>query len=118
MKFPLAHQKETRSIPGSWSGQTQQELAASIYNYTRAKLEMYRKAGLMPDMVSIGNEVDTGFLGGPGYYPYNHFAQFAALEQAGLNAVASRPGQPIQPTGRGGDAAQWSSGPGQAHLHH
>jgi len=78
----------SQSIPGSWAGQTQEELAASIYSYTKAELEMYRKAGLMPDMVSIGNEVDTGFLGGPGYYPYNHFAAFAALEQAGLTAVA------------------------------
>jgi arabinogalactan endo-1,4-beta-galactosidase len=78
----------SQSIPGSWAGQTQEQLAANIYSYTKAELEMYRKAGLMPDMVSIGNEVDTGFLGGPGYYPYNHFAAFAALEQAGLTAVA------------------------------
>jgi arabinogalactan endo-1,4-beta-galactosidase len=78
----------SQSIPGSWAGQTQAQLAADIYRYTKAELEMYREAGLMPDMVSIGNEVDTGFLGGPGYYPYNHFASFAALEQAGLNAVA------------------------------
>lgn len=78
----------SQSIPGSWAGQTQEQLAASIYSYTKAEIEMYRKAGLMPDMVSIGNEVDTGFLGGPGYYPYNHFAAFAALEQAGLTAVA------------------------------
>ena len=78
----------SQSIPGSWAGETQEQLAANIYSYTKAELEMYRKAGLMPDMVSIGNEVDNGFLGGPGYYPYNHFAAFAALEKAGLTAVA------------------------------
>ena len=82
------------SIPGSWAGETQAQLAANIYSYTRAELEMYRKAGLMPDLVSIGNEVDTGFLGGPGYYPYNHFAQFAALEKAGLTAVADAAADP------------------------
>jgi len=78
----------SQSIPGSWAGLTQQQLAADIYSYTKSELEMYRKAGLMPDMVSIGNEVDTGFLGGPGFFPFNHFAAFAALEQAGLTAVA------------------------------
>lgn len=78
----------SQSIPGSWAGLTQEQLAANIYNYTKAELEMYRKAGLMPDMVSIGNEVDTGFLGGPGFFPFNHFAAFAALEKAGLTAVA------------------------------
>jgi arabinogalactan endo-1,4-beta-galactosidase len=78
----------SQSIPGSWAGLTQQQLAANIYSYTKAELEMYREAGLMPDMVSIGNEVDTGFLGGPGFFPFNHFAAFAALEQAGLTAVA------------------------------
>jgi arabinogalactan endo-1,4-beta-galactosidase len=78
----------SQSIPGSWAGATQEQLATNIYNYTKAELEMYRKAGLMPDMVSIGNEVDTGFLGGPGFFPFNHFAAFAALEKAGLTAVA------------------------------
>src|SRR5271170_2911649 len=78
----------SQSIPGSWAGETQEQLAASVYNYTKAEIETYRHAGVMPDMVSIGNEVDNGFLGGPGYYPYNHFAAFAAIEKAGLTAVA------------------------------
>ena len=78
----------SQSIPGSWAGETQEQLAADIYSYTKAEIEMYRKAGLMPDLVSVGNEVDTGFLGGPGVYPYNNYAQFAALEKAGLSAVA------------------------------
>ena len=84
----------SQSTTGLWAGQTQAQLATSIYNYTKAELEMYRKAGLMPDMVSIGNEVDNGFLGGPGYYPYNHFAAFAALEKAGLQAVADAAADP------------------------
>ena len=84
----------SESIPGSWAGETQAQLAASVYSYTKAELEMYRRAGLMPDMVSIGNEVDTGFLGGPGVYPYNNFAQFAALEKAGLTAVADAASDP------------------------
>lgn len=78
----------SQSIPGSWAGATQPELATDVYNYVKAELETYRKNGLMPDMVSIGNEVDTGFIGGPGYYPYNHFEAFAALEKAGMQAVA------------------------------
>ena len=55
---------------------------------------MYRSAGLMPDMVSIGNEVDTGFPGGPGVYPYGKFAQFAAIEKARLTAVADAASDP------------------------
>ena len=82
------------STPGAWAGETQQQLASSIYNYTKAELEMYRRAGLMPDMVSIGNEVDTGFLEGSGVYPYNNYAQFAALEKAGLTAVADASSDP------------------------
>ena len=76
----------SQSVPGSWAGETQEQLAASIYSYTKAEIEMYRKAGLMPDMVSIGNEVDNGFLAT--YYPYNNFSAVAALEKAGLTAVA------------------------------
>jgi arabinogalactan endo-1,4-beta-galactosidase len=84
----------SESIPGSWAGETQAQLATSIYNYTKAELEMYRRAGLMPDMVSIGNEVDTGFLGGQGVYPYNTFPQFAAIEKAGLTAVEDAASDP------------------------
>lgn len=79
----------SQSIPGSYIGLTQDQLSASIYSYTKAELAMYRKAGLMPDMVSVGNEVDNGFLGGPNYDPYDHFAAFAELQKAGLKAVAA-----------------------------
>ena len=74
------------STPGSWAGETQAQLAANVYSYTKAELEMYRQAGVMPDMVSIGNEVDNGFLAS--YYAYNNYPAFAALEKAGLSAVA------------------------------
>jgi len=36
------------------------QLQTDIYNYVKQEIVNYRQAGTMPDLVSIGNEVDTG----------------------------------------------------------
>jgi arabinogalactan endo-1,4-beta-galactosidase len=78
--------------PGAWAGFTVDQTKTAIYNYTKAEVEAYRMAGVMPDMVSIGNEVDTGFLGSLGGSPSGNagstaFLNFSAYETAGLQAV-------------------------------
>ena len=47
----------------------------------------YRQAGVMPDLVSIGNEVDTGFLGSIGSPTGSDFTSFAALQIQAIQAV-------------------------------
>ena len=52
------------SVPPAWAGDTElTQLQADLYTYVKAEILDYRQAGTMPDLVSIGNEVDTGFLG-------------------------------------------------------
>jgi arabinogalactan endo-1,4-beta-galactosidase len=77
----------SRSIPPSWSADSLQQAQADLYAYVRAEIEQYRKAGVMPDLVSIGNEVDTGFLGALGSPTGAHFGNFAALQISGMQAV-------------------------------
>ncbi|HEX4155446.1 MAG TPA: RICIN domain-containing protein [Acidobacteriaceae bacterium] len=81
------------AAPGSWDGYTVAQTQTAIYNYVKAEVESYRAEGVMPDMVSVGNEVDTGFLaslGGSPSGPANSaaFLNFAAYEMAGLQAVS------------------------------
>jgi arabinogalactan endo-1,4-beta-galactosidase len=74
------------SIPGAWSSANLTQLEADVYAYVKSEIESYRSAGVMPDMVSIGNEVDTGLFGSLAS-PGDSFSNFAAVEQQGMQAV-------------------------------
>jgi arabinogalactan endo-1,4-beta-galactosidase len=74
------------SIPSSWSSDSFLQLQTDIYNYTKREIAKYRQAGVMPDLVSIGNEVDTGFLGSNSPTGAN-FGSFATLQKQAIQAV-------------------------------
>lgn len=75
------------ATPGAWSGYTLAQAQTDVYNYVKAELESYKSAGVMPDMVTIGNEVDTGFFGSLASPTGNNFAPFADLQTQGMQAV-------------------------------
>lgn len=75
------------SIPPAWSGHTLTQLQSDVYDYVKAEIMAYRQAGTMPDLVSIGNEVDTGFLGSIGSPTGSNFSGFAALQIQAMQAV-------------------------------
>lgn len=75
------------SVPPAWSGHTLSQLGTDIYNYVKSELMAYRQAGVMPDLVSIGNEVDTGFLGSAGSPNSTNFGGFASLQIQAMQAV-------------------------------
>lgn len=77
----------SNAIPETWSGDSLTQAESDLYNYVKAEVEAYRSAGAMPDMVTIGNEVDTGFLGSLGSPTGSNFGPFAALEKQGMQAV-------------------------------
>jgi arabinogalactan endo-1,4-beta-galactosidase len=77
----------SNSIPESWSTDSLTQAETDLYNYVKAEVEAYRSAGVMPDMVTIGNEVDTGFLGSLGSPTGSNFAPFAALQKQGMQAI-------------------------------
>jgi arabinogalactan endo-1,4-beta-galactosidase len=76
------------SVPPAWSSDTLAQLQTDLYNYVKAEIMSYRQAGTMPDLVSIGNEVDTGFLGSIGSPTGTDFGGFAALQIQAMQAVA------------------------------
>jgi arabinogalactan endo-1,4-beta-galactosidase len=77
----------SNSVPASWSGHSLSQLQTDIYKYVKAEVMSYRQAGVMPDLISIGNEVDTGFLGSAGSPTGNSFGGFAALQIQAMQAV-------------------------------
>jgi arabinogalactan endo-1,4-beta-galactosidase len=79
---------DSSSVPASWANDSFTQLQTDLYNYVKQEIENYRQAGVMPDLVAIGNEVDTGFLGSVGSPTDVNFPNFAALQKQGLQAVA------------------------------
>lgn len=75
------------SVPPAWASDTLAQLQTDIYAYVKSEIEMYRQAGVMPDLVAIGNEVDTGFLGSLGSPTGADFSGFASLQVQALQAV-------------------------------
>lgn len=75
------------SVPTAWSGHSLSQLQTDVYNYVKAEVMAYRQAGTIPDLISIGNEVDTGFLGSVGSPTGNSFGGFAALQIQAMKAV-------------------------------
>ena len=84
----------SQSVPPAWAADTLQQLQVDLYAYVKAEVERYRSAGVMPDLISIGNEVDTGFLGALGSPTGAQFGNFAALQISGMQAVRDASSDP------------------------
>jgi arabinogalactan endo-1,4-beta-galactosidase len=75
------------SVPPAWANHTLSQLQTDIYNCVKAEIMAYRQAGTMPDLVAIGNEVDTGFLGSIGSPTGADFGGFRSLEIEAMQAI-------------------------------
>ncbi len=75
-------------IPKAWTGMSHHQLVNAVFEYTRATIKSFREAGVLPDMVQIGNEVINGMLWPDGKLPAN-WDHFAELVQAGINGVSA-----------------------------
>jgi arabinogalactan endo-1,4-beta-galactosidase len=83
-------------IPKAWQGKSHAELVTAVFEYTRDTTAAFRDAGVLPDMVQIGNEITHGILWPDGQLPAN-WDQFAALIYAGINGVDAGRGNGPRP---------------------
>ncbi len=83
-------------IPKAWQGKSHQELVTAVFEYTRDTIAAFRDAGVLPDMVQIGNEVINGMLWPDGKLPEN-WDNFAQLVYAGINGVDAGRGNNPRP---------------------
>ena len=73
-------------LPKAWEGKAHAQLVKAVFEYTRDTLIAFRQAGVMPDMVQIGNEIINGMLWPDGRLPSN-WDRFAELVKAGIRGV-------------------------------
>ena len=84
-------------IPVAWQSMTHAQLVKAVYEYSRDTIAALREAGVMPEMVQVGNEITNGMLWPDAKLPEN-WDHFAELVQAGIAGV--RTGSADQPAPR------------------
>ena len=83
-------------LPKAWKGLEQKVLEDSLYTYTKKTMLAFKKAGVFPEMVQIGNEISNGMCWPNGKLPQN-WDNLAALVQAGINGVMASCGNQNPP---------------------
>lgn len=73
-------------LPKAWEGKTFEEVEKLLYEYTKETMLAFKKAGVYPDMVQIGNEISNGMCWPYGKLPEN-WDNLAALIKAGIQGV-------------------------------
>lgn len=75
-----------QSIPAAWAGQTLSQLDSTIESYTDSTLNAFNAAGVMPNMVQVGNEINNGMLWPSGEL---NFSGTTAQQEASWQAFGS-----------------------------
>jgi arabinogalactan endo-1,4-beta-galactosidase len=92
-----------QTIPSAWTGQTLAQLQTSVYNYTYNTVTSFNAAGVMPDIVQVGNETNNGMLWPTGELVYTgttaqqqaSWAAYGSLVNSATAAI--RAAQPAGP---------------------
>jgi arabinogalactan endo-1,4-beta-galactosidase len=82
--------------PETWQDLSHEARAKEVFEYTRDTIAAFRDAGVLPDMVQIGNEITHGMLWPDGRLP-EHWNNFADYLRAGIKGVAAGCGTNAHP---------------------
>jgi arabinogalactan endo-1,4-beta-galactosidase len=74
--------------PEAWKNLTHKQRVKKVFEYTRDTIAAFRDAGLLPDMVQVGNEITAGMLWPDGKLPenWNNFADYIRAGVKGVDA--------------------------------
>lgn len=100
---------QKQPTPEAWKDLSDSVLVDSVYEYTKRTIAAFRKAGVMPQMVQVGNEIRNGMLWPSGKLP-KHWNMFAKMLKAGIDGIDAGRGQAPRPLimihyDQGGNAA-------------
>ncbi len=90
--------------PAAWEKMSFEQLRGAVFEYTRGAVEAFKNAGATPDMIQIGNEINTGMMWPDGK---------ADKEDAGWQKLAQ-----LLQAGREGARAALRNGSKTQFLHH
>ncbi|MBN1129184.1 MAG: glycosyl hydrolase 53 family protein [Chitinispirillaceae bacterium] len=70
-------------VPSAWANDNDAQLQAHAYEYTKRCVDSLVKVGARPDMVQVGNEINSKMSG----VSTSNWSRFAALVNAGIRGV-------------------------------
>lgn len=77
--------------PSAWKDKTGKELESALYEYTKSVLTTFKKEGVAPDVIQVGNEISHGMVWPEGRLSDNateaNWAALMGLYKAGQQAV-------------------------------
>ncbi|MFM1680572.1 arabinogalactan endo-beta-1,4-galactanase [Aeromonas salmonicida] len=76
--------------PKAWASMNIDQLTEAVYQHTKTTMDAFAKAGVLPDMVQVGNEINGGMLWPEGKsWGQNggEFDRLAGLLNSGIKAV-------------------------------
>ena len=76
-----------QKIPAAWQNLAIDVLKDSVYNYTFSVLTYLKSKNLTPEMIQIGNEINTGMMHPTGKIQNNNFVNCGILINSGVKAV-------------------------------
>ena len=82
--------------PDAWRDLAPEQLVDAIFAHARDTIAACREAGVMPEVVGIGNEITNGFCWPVGKLPEN-WDNLAAMVYAGINGVDAGRGNTRRP---------------------
>lgn len=74
--------------PVAWQHLKHKQLTDAVFAFTRDTLTAFRQAGVLPNMVQVGNEITSGILWPDGKLPDN-WPNFIELLDAGIRGVTA-----------------------------
>ncbi len=81
-------------VPKAWEGLSHPQMVDALFRYTRDTIVAFREAGVLPEMVQIGNEISNGMLWPDAKLP-GRWDNLADFLKAGISGVeAGRAGLP------------------------
>jgi arabinogalactan endo-1,4-beta-galactosidase len=82
--------------PAAWAHMKHKQLTAQVFAYTRDTIAAFARAGVLPEMVQVGNEITYGMLWPDGKIPDN-WDNLADLLKAGIAGVDAGSGNGAKP---------------------
>lgn len=74
------------NVPKEWASLRHPQLVEQVFAYTRDTLTSFREAGVLPDIVQLGNEITSGMMWPDGKLPdnWNHFTDLLLAGARGV----------------------------------
>lgn len=70
-------------VPAAWKGKSNEEMGKLAYDHVKTTMNALMKAGLRPDMVQVGNEINSAVSG----VSMSNMANFSNIINSGVKAV-------------------------------